>query len=156
MHLFLFAVYHTLKNSETMTQGVLYLESLLGHHLFNQFVQVILTDHGSEFSAADAIELRLDSSRRTRLYYCDPMQSGQKGSLENNHIELRYILPKEVDLFALGLQSQNNLNLALSHINSCPKEKLNGKSPFELLEFLCPRILTLFVLIKVEFSLSSV
>lgn len=104
---FLFAVYHTQKNSETMTQGVLYLESLLGHDLFNQFVQVILTDRGSEFSAADAIELRPDSSRRTRLYYCDPMQSGQKGSLENNHIELRYILPKEVDLFALGLQSQN-------------------------------------------------
>ena len=27
-----------------------------------------------------------------------PMQSGQKGSLENMHRELRYILPNEVDL----------------------------------------------------------
>lgn len=30
---------------------------------------------------------------------------------ENNHIELRYILPKETDLHALGLTSQDPLNL---------------------------------------------
>ena len=29
------------------------------------------------------------------------MQSGQKGTLENKHIELRYILPKGTDLTAL-------------------------------------------------------
>lgn len=28
---------------------------------------------------------------RARLFYCDPQASHQKGSLENNHIELRYI-----------------------------------------------------------------
>ncbi len=73
-----------------------------------------------------------------RVYYCDPMQSGQKGTLENKHIELRYILPKETDLRALGLNTQDDLNLVLSHINSSPVEKLGSKSPLQLTEFMYP------------------
>jgi len=33
---------------------------------------------------------------------------------------------------------QSDLNTVISHINSSPKEKLNGKSPIEYLEFLNP------------------
>ena len=76
--------------------------------------------------------------RRTRVFYCDPMQSGQKGSLENNHIELRYILPKEHDLKQLGLVDQDALNMVLSHINSLPIERFGGKSPFDVVEFMFP------------------
>ena len=54
------------------------------------------------------------------MFYCDPMQSGQKGTLENKHIELRYILPKGTDLKALGLHGQDDLNLVLSHVDSAP------------------------------------
>ena len=82
------------------------------------------------------METASDGSRRTRVFYCDPMQSGQKGSLENKHVELRYILPKGTDLRALGLAGQDDLNLALSHVNSAPVEKLGGKSPLELAAFL--------------------
>ena len=64
------------------------------------------------------------------------MQSGQKGSLENNHVELRYILPKGTDLYALGLTNQASLNLAWSSVNSAPVEKLGGKSPLELTDFM--------------------
>lgn len=120
------------------------LEDILGHDLFKNEVQLLLTDRGSEFVCADEFEVRDDGTRRTRVYYCDPMQSGQKGSLENNHIELRYICPKEVDLYRLGLRTQNDLNLVLSHINSTPKEKLNGKSPIELTEFLHPKLMKKF------------
>lgn len=82
------------------------------------------------------METDSEGARRTRVFYCDPMQSGQKGSLENNHILLRYILPKGTDLRALGLDGQEALNLALSHVNSFPVEKLGGKSPLELTEFM--------------------
>lgn len=37
---------------------------------------------------------------------------------------------------SFGIKNVNDLNLVLSHINSTPKEKLNGKSPIELTEFL--------------------
>ena len=134
----LFAVYHTEKTSFSMRKGVDLLEAILGGTLFRKYVQVLLTDRGSEFSAADAMENGSDGTRRTRVYYCDPMQSGQKGTLENKHIELRYILPKGTDLKALGLTGQDALNLALSHVDSAPEESLGGRSPLELTEFLYP------------------
>lgn len=64
------------------------------------------------------------------------MRAGQKGSLENKHIELRYILPKGTDMEELGLDGQDALNLVLSHVNSSPVEKLGGRSPLELADFM--------------------
>lgn len=132
----IFAIFHEEKTAASMTAGVDLLESILGQELFRKYVNVLLTDRGSEFSAADAMEHSSDGTIRTRVYYCDPMQSGQKGTLENKHIELRYILPKCTDLRALGLNSQNDLNIVLSHLNSAPVEKLGSKSPFELTDFM--------------------
>lgn len=132
----LFGILHETKTACSMKQGIDMLESLLGTDIFRKYVNVLLTDRGPEFTAADAIETASDGTRRTRIFYCDPMQSGQKGTLENKHIELRYILPKGVDLRALGLTGQNSLNLALSHINSAPVEMLNGKSPLDFADFM--------------------
>lgn len=132
----LFAVIHDSKTSESMKKGVDLLESILGTEVFRKYVHVLLTDRGTEFTAADAMETCPDGTRRTRVFYCDPMQSGQKGTLENKHIELRYILPKETDLRALGLTDQDALNLVISHVDSAPVEKLGGKSPLDLAEFM--------------------
>lgn len=132
----LFAIRHDTKNAEAMKNGVDLLESILGPDVFRRYVNVLVTDRGPEFSAADGMETSSDGSRRTRVFYCDPLNSGQKGSLENKHIELRYILPKGTDLNAIGLTDQDALNLALSHVNSAPVEKLGGKSPLELADFM--------------------
>lgn len=132
----LFAVYHETKTAQAMKDGVDLLESVLGTGLFRKYVHVLLTDRGPEFTAADAMEAGAGGMRRARVFYCDPMQSGQKGSLENKHIELRYILPKCTDLRGLGLTGQDALNLALSHVNSAPVEKLGGKSPLDLAGFM--------------------
>ena len=134
----LFGIYQESKTALSMKNGVDLLESILGTALFRKYAHILLTDRGTEFSAADAMETAADGTRRTRVFYCDPMQSGQKGSLENKHIELRYILPKGSDLRALGLTGQASLNLALSHVDSVPVEKLGGKSPLELTAFLFP------------------
>ena len=66
------------------------------------------------------------------------MASCQKGSIENNHKELRYFFPKEKDLEKLWLTSQDNLNIVLSHLNSVKKDKYKGKSPLELVQFYAP------------------
>ena len=135
---FMIIIYRSEKTAQAMHDGILLIESILGTDLFNAEVQVLLTDRGSEFTMADEIEKREDGTFRTRIFYCDPMRSSQKGSLENKHEEIRYICPKETDLSALGLSDQAAANLISSHINSFPKEKLNGKSPFSLLQFLNP------------------
>lgn len=132
----LFALLHKQRTAENMKSGVDFLEKILGREVFEKYVHILLTDRGTEFSLPNEMEVRKDGTIRTRVYYCDPMQSGQKGSLENSHITLRYILPKETDLTGLGLVDQNALNLALSHINSAPVEKLGGKSPLDVCDFL--------------------
>ena len=132
----LFGIYHHEKTALAMKEGVDLLESILGAEIFRKYVHVLLTDRGSEFTAADAMETSKNGTRRTRVFYCDPMQSGQKGTLENKHIELRYILPKGTDLRGLGLVDQDALNLALSHVDSAPVEKLGGKSPLDLADFM--------------------
>ena len=118
-----------------MKNGVDTLENILGNDVFRKYVNVLLTDRGSEFYAAKDMETDVDGTTRTRVFYCDPMQSGQKGSIENNHIQLRYILPKQTDLVSLGLNDQDALNIVLSHLNSAPVEKFGGKSPLEVASF---------------------
>lgn len=134
----LICFYHTEKTTESMRNGILCLEKMLGTEIFNREVMVLLTDRGSEFTFSDETEIREDGTRRTRIYYCDSMSSWQKGSLENVHLLLREICPKGTDLYRLGLDSQCKADICSSHINSYPKEKLNGRTSFQLLEFLSP------------------
>lgn len=137
---FMFIVYQEEKTAKSMVEGVDFLEKILGEDLFSEEVTIIKTDRGSEFCDAEGFEKEENESRRTRIFYCDPMASGQKGSLENNHKEIRYICPKENDLKDLGLNSQEKANLIVSHINSQSKEHLKGKSPLEVMEFMNPAL----------------
>ena len=134
---FMFIIYQEEKTAKSMVEGVDLLEKILGKDLFSEEVAIIKTDRGSEFCDAEGFEKEENESRRTRIFYCDPMASGQKGSLENNHKEIRYICPKENDL---GLNSQEKANLIVSHINSQSKEHLKGKSPLEVMEFMNPAL----------------
>ena len=133
---FMFIVYQEEKTAKSMVEGVDLLEKILGEDLFSEEVAIIKTDRGSEFCDAEGFEKEENESRRTRIFYCDPMASGQKGSLENNHKEIRYICPKENDLKDLELNSQEKANLIVSHINSQSK----GKSPLEVMEFMNPAL----------------
>ena len=149
---FLFGLLHDVKTASAMTEGVDQLEAILGSNVFRKYVNALVTDRGGEFADAINMETDADGLRRTRVYYCDPMQSGQKGTLENNHTELRYVLPKECDLKQLGLVDQDALNTVLSHVNSLPIEKFGGKSPFDIVEFMYPDLyekLTAFGLRKI-------
>ena len=69
----LFALYHTEKTSFSMLKSIELLDSILGELLFQKYIQVLLTDRGAEFSAAQAIENRANATRRTRVYYYDLM-----------------------------------------------------------------------------------
>lgn len=147
---FMFIVYQEEKTAKSMVEGVDFLEKILGEDLFSEEVAIIKTDRGSEFCDAEGFEKEENESRRTRIFYCDPMASGQKGSLENNHKEIRYICPKENDLKDLGLNSQEKANLIVSHINSQSKEHLKGKSPLEVMEFMNPALYQKFKDFRIE------
>ena len=89
---------------------------------------MILTDRGSEFGDPEGLETGIDGIRRTAIYYCDPMRSSRKGGVENAHTLLRRVLPKGTSFEFL---TQWDVNLIVNHINSLPREALNGKTPYQ-------------------------
>ena len=135
---FFMAMYHTKKTAQDMLDGILRLEDALGSERFEKYASVIVTDRGSEFDLADAIEFRPDGSRRCHIFYCDPMASGQKGALEQIHTVLRFILPKKKNLYDLGLNSQEALSRVVSHMDSYVYKALKGKSPIQMAMFYWP------------------
>ena len=57
------------------------LESRLGTLTFNVIFETILTDRCVEFGDPKGLEAGTDGIKRTSIYYCDPMRSGQKGGI---------------------------------------------------------------------------
>ena len=97
---------------------------------FCQIFPVILTDNGGEFARVDDIEM--DVRGESRLFFCDPNRSDQKGRIEKNHTLIRDILPKGTYFDNL---TQEDINLVCSHVNSVKRAALNGKSAYELFTF---------------------
>ena len=62
-----------------------HLTELLGIELFQKLFEVILTDNGHEFQDRQSLEYSKNGEVRTRIYYCDPNRSDQKGAFEKNH-----------------------------------------------------------------------
>lgn len=108
----------------------LYIE--LRTDIFVELFPVLLADNGSEFSNPSAIELDAQGNQRTKIFYCNASAPYQKGSCENNHELIRRIIPKGTDI---GLYTQNQIDLMMSHINSYSRKKLGNKSPYEVFEF---------------------
>lgn len=134
------AVYHNTKTAQDMLDGVNLLNQILGDDLFKELFEILLTDRGDEFAYAEAMETGADGNQRCHVFYCDAMQSGQKGSLEVNHEELRYICPHKYDLRGLGLVNQEALNFAISNIASSAHPAIGGKSPIEYVRFMKPEL----------------
>ncbi|WP_447383413.1 IS30 family transposase [Streptococcus pseudopneumoniae] len=96
----------------------------------SQLFPVILTDNGGEFARVDDIEM--DVRGESKLFFCDPNRSDQKGRIEKNHTLIRDILPKGTSFDNL---TQEDINLVCSHVNSVKRAALNGKSAYELFAF---------------------
>ena len=101
---------------------------------FGDVFPVILGDRGSEFLDFTKIEVGLDGTRRTNMFYCDPVKPGQKGSCEKNHVELRKILPKGTDFDVL---TQYDVSVVCSHVNSYVRAG-QGVAPIALASLVLP------------------
>lgn len=124
--------------SECVIGALDWIESLCEGR-FKEIFGVILTDRGSEFSNFKAIERSITKrGKRCRLYYCDPMRSGQKGSCEKNHVELRRIIPKGTSLEDM---TNHDIALVMSHVNSYSRPSLGGCTPIALASQTLPKSL---------------
>ena len=101
----------------------------IGIRTFKKYFPIILTDNGPEFKDPWDIEKNESGTSRTRVFYCDPYISNQKGRLEKNHEYIRYVIPKGR---SMQNYTQDDINLLASHINSTARDSLNGATPFDL------------------------
>lgn len=119
-------------DSQSVIDAFAQLWKQAGADLFRHLFPVLLTDNGSEFSNPRALEDDPNGTPRTRLFYCDPCASWQKGRVERNHEFLRLVIPKGTSFDGL---TQAHINTLLSHVNSYSRPVLNDKAPFDLFAF---------------------
>lgn len=106
------------------------LRQLLGNELFKKIFPAILCDNGIENLKLPEIEFDpMTGEQLTKVFYCDPYRSSQKGACERNHELIRYIKAKGKTLDDL---TQDDADLMFSHINSLSRKSLMGKTPYEL------------------------
>ena len=112
-----------------------YLQTTLPYEIYKFLFQVILTDNGHEFFGVNDIEFNQSTGEKvSNLYFCDPHASCQKGMIEKNHEFIRYVLPKKTSFKNI---TQEDCNMIMNNINSLCRDSLNGKSPYEAMQFLC-------------------
>ena len=130
------------KNADSVAQYFCFLKGLLGYEIFHELFPIILTDNGTEFSKPDIIENNGKHVYPTKVFYCDPGHSEQKGKIENNHEYIRRFIPKGTSFDDL---SQEDINLMLNHINSVKRDSLSGDNPYTLMHIFLPKkIIKLF------------
>ena len=105
------------------------IEISLGKDLFSSCIPLILTDNGHEFSDIEGMERSIYGGKRTSVFFCEPNRSDEKGACENNHKQLRKVIPKgtSVDSF-----SQADMVLLTNHVNSHVRRSLFGRCPYEI------------------------
>ena len=123
------------QTTDEVTKVFEYLQQTLVEDDYKKLFQVILTDNGHEFYDVLNIECYHKTGEAlSKVFYCDPSASWQKGGIEKNHEFIRYVLPKKTTFKNL---TQNDCNIIANHINSLCRDSLNNNCPFKAMLFLC-------------------
>lgn len=106
------------------------LERKLGAETFSEVFKTITVDNGSEFADCQRIEKScLRVGERTRLYYCHPYSSYERGSNENCNRLIRRWLPKGTSFKKLTHQAVREIQ---DWINNYPREILGFQAAGQL------------------------
>lgn len=91
---------------------------------YNNIFKSFSTDNGTEFS--DFLSIISDS--KTKIYFCHPYCSGEKGTNEKQNSMIRYFIPKKT---LLENYSFEEINRITEWLNNYPRKSLNYKTPLE-------------------------
>lgn len=103
------------------------LEKKMGFKKFSSIFKSITVDNGSEFAGSDEFERSTISKKkkRTKLYYCHPYSSWERGSNENANKFIRRHLPKGTDFKDLEKQTVSYIE---EWMNNYPRRIFDGKT----------------------------
>jgi len=117
------------KTKECAVSAIGAIEEALGTEMFEGMFPVILTDNDSPFANPQEFEVNEDGVVRTKLFYCEPNRSDQKGALEKNHEFIRYIIPRGKTFENLTDEKVSDM---MNHINNTARPDLEGDCPMAL------------------------
>ena len=127
---FFYAVIIDRATAESITDAFEYIYGLLGHEDFKRLFGLILTDRGLEFSRPDLIEFSSLGEVRSKVFFCDPLASYQKGAIESIHRLLRFVFPKGR---SLDFVTQDKVEHFISAINSYKIRSNQYQTAYELM-----------------------
>jgi len=124
-------VFRAADKSAVSTVSVLNsLEKRLGITKFRKVFKTITCDNGTEFSDWQRMELSVrGNTARTKVYYCHPYCSSERGSNENQNRILRRFIKKGV---AIANYTDNDIARACDYLNDLPRRLLAWRTAREL------------------------
>ena len=114
------------KSSESVVKKVNQLKVYLKKN-FSKIIKSFTTDNGSEFSDF----LGIISDTDTKIYFCHPYASCEKGTNERHNGILRYFIPKGTNIDNYSFKYINN---SVDWMNIYPRKILNYKTQIEALK----------------------
>ncbi len=124
------------QKSESVITCLNKLEHRLGYK-FKDIFKSITVDNGTEFSDSNALETSIfgkGKSKRTKVYYCHPYCSSERGSNERLNREIRRWIPKGSDL---SKYTVDDIQRVENWINNYPRKIFNYKTSNELFNTYC-------------------
>ena len=98
--------------------------------LFTKVFKTITVDNGTEFSDCDGIEKSLlAEEKRTKVYYCHPYSSYERGSNENQNRLIRRKIPKGTNFDDKTIEDIQKVE---DWVNNYPREMFGWKSSAKL------------------------
>ena len=94
---------------------------------YDKIFKSITTDNGTEFSNF----LSIIKDTKTKIYFCHPYCSGEKGTNEKHNSMIRYFIPKGT---LIEKYTNNDINKIANWMNNYPRKILNYKTPLEALQ----------------------
>jgi IS30 family transposase len=119
--------------SHAVSSAFASLRERLGTGLYSRLFGILLGDNGPELSDPKSIEFDENGEGVSRVFYCDPQQSQQKGALEVNHTMIRRVIPKGKPM---DPYSQEDISIMMDNINSYGRKAINDRTPYHMFEFM--------------------
>lgn len=102
------------------------LERKIGEKQFREVFKSITVDNGSEFQDYEGMERsRRNKQNRTKIYYCHPYSSWERGSNENQNKLIRRHIPKGTDFDSM---TQGDIDKIEEWINNYPRKILGYRT----------------------------
>jgi IS30 family transposase len=117
--------------SESVVTALDGLEHKYGE-LFPAIFKSITVDNGSEFADCDGMEKsKRGEGKRTKMYYCHPYSSWERGSNENQNRMIRRHFPKGMDLSGV---TPEQVECAEAWLNNYPRKILGYRTAANVFE----------------------